>query len=72
MKFMAICWTANGYKNHDNKYKKLVEIQSQSISTKKKEEYTQFTPEYINKIFGLEDNQKSTEEHTEKIAPSFK
>ena len=69
---MAICWTANGYKNHDNRYKKLVEIQSQSISTKKKEEYTQFTPEYINKIFGLEDNPKSTEEHTEKDAPSFK
>jgi len=71
---MAVCWMANGHKNCNNKYKKLLEIQSQSISIKKKEEYTHFTPEYINKLFGVEENKNSGDEMLEEKddKPSFK
>lgn len=68
---MAYCWILAGYKNYHNKYKKQVDIISQSNTISKHKEDTHFTLEYVNNLFGLEEKKNNENEDKSKNEVKF-
>lgn len=71
---MAYCWILAGYKNYHNKYKKQVDVISQSNAISKHKEDTHFTLEYVNNLFGLEEkkNNENDDKSKNEVKFSFK
>ena len=66
MKFIAFCFINAGYKNYNNRYKKLVEKQSETHTLNKHQTDNHFTIDYINKLFGLEEKKEIENENASK------